>query len=112
MMMPRPAYIRPRRGRTAGEGKHGAPPHQPQLVHVAFIDNARSFLRVRRIKREGVALWRRRRARNRNRSSIAILILPSGRTDVRPFVFPATVITTDQSREKLNSEASDIESCR
>ena len=41
----------------------------PESVHAAFIYiNARLFLRVRRIKRQGVAPWqRRRRARKKNR---------------------------------------------
>jgi hypothetical protein len=71
-----------------------------QSVHAASIYiNARLFLRVRRIKPEGVASWQRGRIRNRNRSEPRLGLrdfdAPNGRTDVRPFVFPATVIATD-----------------
>jgi len=69
-----------------GDEQRGTPRQfrPPQSVHVSFIDNTRLFLRVRRIKPEGLASWQRGKPRNRNRRAceprIAILMPPSGPT--------------------------------
>jgi len=41
----------------------------PQSVHAAFIDNARLFLRVRRIKREGVTVMKKKGTKKKSKGT-------------------------------------------